>query len=178
MRAAATAASERERATIAVEREVVDLYRALSMRHRVGEIFDGTVSALVGSGAFVTLDHPFVDVLVRFDSMGPDHYELAQDEISVVGLRSGDRITLGDRVRIEIDDVSVLRRAVYGTRLPPEPKRGARRKRGKTQNTSSTGSQSRRSRQTPDRVGDARRQARQGRSKRPDAVSRGRRTDR
>jgi ribonuclease R len=131
MRAAATAASERERAAIAVEREVVDLYRALSMQQRVGEVFDGTISALVGSGAFVTLDQPFVDVLVRFDSMGPDHYEFAQDEISVVGLRSGDRITLGDRVRVRVDDVSVLRRAVYGARLPHEPKRrGKGRNRG------------------------------------------------
>jgi hypothetical protein len=151
MRAAATAASERERAAIAVEREVVDLYRALCMQHQVGEIFDGTISAVVGSGAFVTLDQPFVDLLVRFDSMGPDHYEFSQDEISVVGLRSGDRITLGDRIRVRVDDVSVLRRAVYGTRLPPELKRKGRGH-GKARHDMPSGSRSQRGRGGTDSI--------------------------
>ncbi len=119
LRAAATAASVRERAAMDVEREVVDLYRALFMRDRVGDEFEGTVSAVVGSGAYVTLDTPFVDVLVRFESMGPDHYELSDDELSLVGVRSGDRISLGDRISVCIEDVAVLRRAVYARRIPP-----------------------------------------------------------
>lgn len=134
MRTAATAATERERAAIAVEREVVDLYRAISMQNRVGEEFDGTVSAIVGSGLFVTLDQPFVDVLVRFEGLGPDHYETTQDELGVAGLRSGDRISLGDRVRVRVEDVAVLRRTVYGRRIPPQSaakKRGASRGRGR-----------------------------------------------
>ncbi|MBN1609807.1 MAG: VacB/RNase II family 3'-5' exoribonuclease [Polyangiaceae bacterium] len=119
MRSAATAASDRERATVAVEREVVDLYRALAMQDHVGEAYDGTVSAIVSGGMFVTLDHPFVDVFVRFESMGPDRYEATQDELGVVGLRSGEHILLGERVRVEIEDVAALRRMVYGRRVPP-----------------------------------------------------------
>lgn len=117
MRAMATAGSARERAAIDVEREVVDLYRALYMRDRVGEVFDGTVSALVGSGVFVALDDPFVDVLVRHEDLGPDHYELSEDELRVEGQRTGDRVALGDRVRVRIEDVAVLRRAVLGRRM-------------------------------------------------------------
>lgn len=120
LRTAATAASTRERAAMNVEREVVDLYRTLYMRDRIGEVLEGTVSALVGSGAFVTLDAPFVDVLVRFDAMGPDQYELDDDELSAVGVRSGDRVSLGDRVVVEIEDVAVLRRQTYARRIPPE----------------------------------------------------------
>jgi ribonuclease R len=90
------------------------------MREHVGETFEGTASALVGSGVFVTLDAPFVDVLVRYEAMGPDNYQLSDDELSVVGSRSGDTISLGDRLLITIEDVAILRRQTYGRRIPPE----------------------------------------------------------
>ena len=120
LRNAGTAASVRERAAMEVEREVVDLYRALFMRDRIGDMLEGTVSAIVGSGIYVTLDEPFVDVLVRYDAMGPDYYEPTEDELSVVGLRSRDVVELGDRIVVEIVDVAVLRRSVYARRVPPE----------------------------------------------------------
>jgi ribonuclease R len=117
---AATRASTRERAAMEVEREVVDLYRTLLMRDRVGETLEGTVTALVGSGVYVSLDAPFVDVLVRFEGLGPDRYEASEDEISVVGSRSGDTVSLGDRMLVTIEDVAVLRRTVYARRVLPE----------------------------------------------------------
>jgi ribonuclease R len=120
LRASATAASVRERATADVEREVVDLYRTLLMRDQVGEVFEARVVAIVGGGLFATLDHPFVDVLVRYDALGSDHYEAAEDELSVVGRRSGDTIRLGDPLLVEIEDVAVLRRTVYARRIPPD----------------------------------------------------------
>jgi ribonuclease R len=117
---AATRASTRERAAMDVEREVVDLYRTLLMRDRLGETLEGTVTALVGSGVYVSLDAPFVDVLVRFEGLGPDRYEASEDEISVVGARSGDTVSLGDRMLVTIEDVAVLRRTVYARRIVPE----------------------------------------------------------
>ncbi len=119
LRAAATAASVRERAAIDVEREVVDLYRALFARSLVGEEFEGTVTGVVGSGLYVALDDPFLDVLVRYESMGPDRYEATEHELGVVGTRSGDQVMIGDRVLVVIEDVAVLRRVVYARRIPP-----------------------------------------------------------
>jgi ribonuclease R len=120
LRDSARRSSERERASMDIEREVVDLYRALLMRDRLGDVAEGTVTGLVGSGAFVTLDDPFVDALVRFESMGPDRYEIAENELSAVGARSGDTISLGDKMLVTIDDVAVLRRTVYAARVVPE----------------------------------------------------------
>src|SRR6478736_2535744 len=116
----ATAASVRERAAMDVEREVVDLYRALLMRDHIGETCEGVVTALVGSGAYVTLDTPFVDVLIKYESMGPDHYEMSEDELSVVGTRSGDTVSLGDRIAVVIEDVAILRRQVLARRVVPD----------------------------------------------------------
>jgi ribonuclease R len=68
----------------------------------------------------VALDDPFVEVLVRFESMGPDHYNLSEDELSIVGSRSGDTISLGDRMAVVIEDVAIMRRTVYARRVVPE----------------------------------------------------------
>ncbi len=75
----------------------------------------------MGSGAYVTLDAPFVDVLIKYESMGPDQYELAEDELSVVGVRSGDTLSLGDRVAVVIEDVAILRRQVLAKRSSRKP---------------------------------------------------------
>jgi ribonuclease R len=117
---AARQSSERERRAMDVEREVVDLYRALYMRGRLGETFEGTVTGVVGSGCFVTLDDPFVEVLVSAEAMGRDAYVLDDERLRFVGQRSGDTLGLGDRTVVTVEDVSLLRRTVYAWRHPPD----------------------------------------------------------
>jgi ribonuclease R len=135
LRGIATHASVRERAAMEVEREVVDLYRVVLMRDKVGDEFEGTVTAIVGSGVFVALDEPFVDVLVRLESLGPDRYELTEHELSVVGLRSGDTVSLGDRIRVVVEDVSVARRQVSARRVVASVPRAKRGRGGKVEDT-------------------------------------------
>lgn len=117
LRTAAATASECERKGMEVEREVMDLHRALLMRDRVGEIYEGRVTSLVGSGVFVNVDDPFIDVLVRMESLGPDSYALDDEALRIVGQRSGERIALGDPMMVVIEDVSILRRTIYGRRM-------------------------------------------------------------
>jgi ribonuclease R len=114
---AALAASMAERKAMEVEREVVDLYRAVFMKDKIGGRYEGTVTALVGSGLFVALDSPFVDVLVRYEDAGKDRFELDDAGLRAVAPRSGETIQLGDRLTIEIIDVAILRRTVYGRRI-------------------------------------------------------------
>ncbi|MBN2192792.1 MAG: VacB/RNase II family 3'-5' exoribonuclease [Polyangiaceae bacterium] len=119
LRAKATQATARERAAAELEREITDLYRAIYMQGRLGEVFTASVTGITGSGIYCNIADPFVDVFVRLDSMGPDHYEPTEDDLAVVGLRSGDSIALGDTVTVEIEDVSLVRRTVYARRQPP-----------------------------------------------------------
>jgi ribonuclease R len=132
LRSAAVTASECERKGMDVEREVVDLYRALYMKDRIGALLEGTVTGLVGTGLFVNIDDPFVDVLVRMESLGPDKYEIDEEGLRVIGARSGERIAIGDRMLVEVDDVSILRRTVYGKRVL-DPGEGRPEKRAKRQ---------------------------------------------
>ncbi|HEX4334969.1 MAG TPA: VacB/RNase II family 3'-5' exoribonuclease [Polyangiaceae bacterium] len=118
--ASATESSQRERAAMDVEREVLDLYRALYMRDRIGDVAEGTVTAVTGGGLYVTLDDPFVDVLIRYESLGPDRYRIDEDELGVTGERSGDKVFLGDRLTVRIEDVTLQRRSVLARRVVPE----------------------------------------------------------
>ena len=125
LRAAATRSSQRERSAMSVEREVVDLYRALYMREHLGEMMEGTVVAFAPSGVYVTIEEPFVDVLVRFESLGRERYELSDNELFLVAPRSGERIQLGDTLTVEIEEVSLMRRTTYARRLATSYSAGA-----------------------------------------------------
>ncbi|MDI1483964.1 ribonuclease R [Polyangium sp. y55x31] len=125
LRLAASTASDCERRGMDIEREVVDLYRALYMRSHIGEIYEGTVTAVVGTGLFVAIDNPFVDVLVRLDALGPDGYEVDETGLYVTGTRSGEQIKLGDTMLVQIEDVAVLRRSIYGRRVIAVDEEGA-----------------------------------------------------
>jgi ribonuclease R len=125
---AALASSVAERKAMEVEREVVDLYRAVLMQTRIGQRFEGTVTALVGSGIFVALDAPFVDVLVRFEDCGQERFELDDEGLRAVAKRSGEAIQLGDRMTLDVIDVSILRRAVYGKRVVGEEDLASKRR--------------------------------------------------
>jgi ribonuclease R len=117
LRESATLSSERERHAMDIERETVDLYRALYMQDHLGDLHTGRATGLVGSGVFVQLGTPFVDVLVKTEDLGGDDYQLDDTGLRIVGARSGDAVSLGDPIDIEIVDVAVLRRTVYGRRI-------------------------------------------------------------
>ena len=113
---AATQSSLAERRAMEVEREIVDIYRCFYMIDHIGERFEGTVSAFVGTGAFVTLDEPFVDVLVRVEDMGAE-FVIEDDGLMATSSRSGDAIRLGDRMMVDVTDCAILRRTVYAKRV-------------------------------------------------------------
>jgi ribonuclease R len=120
LRSKAARSSEIERVVMQAEREVVDVYRCVLMRDSIGQVYEGRVTSFSSGGAYVVLDEPFVDVLIRFESIGPDRYEVGSDGLSVRGQRSGDQLSLGDRVTLVIEDVGLARRTIYGKRIPPE----------------------------------------------------------
>ena len=83
---------------------------------RIGERFEGTVSAFVGAGAFVNLDNPFVDVMVKVEDLGGD-FQIEDDGLMATSARSGEAIRLGDRIVVDVTDVAILRRTIYARRV-------------------------------------------------------------
>ncbi len=126
MKAAAGESSKKERAAMDVEREVLDLYRTVYMKKHIGEIFEGRITGMSGTGLYLSVDDPCVDVLVPFEALGPDRYETDEQELGVVGMRSGEHIMLGDRIMVEIKDAVIQRRTVFGARVLAEDTEGQR----------------------------------------------------
>jgi len=113
LRQAAAAASFSERKAMEVEREVVDLYRAYFMRDRIGDVLEGSISGVTSFGIFIVMDQPFVEGLVRTDYLAPDDfYDFDEVACRLIGRRSGKVFSLGDRVCVEILQVSVARRRI------------------------------------------------------------------
>jgi len=77
------------------------------MQDKVGEVFDGTVSAVTTFGVFVALDDAYVEGLLHVTELGNDyfHYEKARHEM--VGERTGVKYRLGDRVTIKVARVDL-----------------------------------------------------------------------
>ncbi len=117
---AALDASVAERRSMEVERGVTDLYRAYVMKDRIGERMTGILTAVVGSGVFVAIGSPFIDVLVRLADLGAGEYQPDDNGLRVVASRSGDAISLGDEMMVEITEVSLIRRTIYARRLGGE----------------------------------------------------------
>jgi ribonuclease R len=110
--AAAVQSSLQERKAMEVERETVDMYRTFFMRDRVGDAFDGTVSAVTSFGLFVTIADPFIEGLVRLEDLPDDEYDFDDKTMRLSGALGGFSIALGDSVHVEVLNVSVPRRKI------------------------------------------------------------------
>ena len=104
--------SLREQAAAKAERDSVDLKKIEYMERHLGDEFDGTISGVTAFGAFVLLDQVFVDGLLHVNSLDDDYYEFRESEYALVGSRRGERLRLGDRLRIQVARVDREERKV------------------------------------------------------------------
>jgi ribonuclease R len=100
----AAQSSERERAAMQVEREVVSYYATLLMKDRVGEEFDATVSSITDFGFFVELDEEHVEGLIKTESVG---FGGKLDKLThALVYPDGRRIRVGQPCRVRLVSVS------------------------------------------------------------------------
>jgi ribonuclease R len=138
--------STHERRAMEAEREAVAMYRAYMMRDQVGEKFPGKVSAVTSFGAFVEIEEPYVEGLIKLEALGNEPFEFDQIHMRLSGKKTGIKIELGDEIEVEIQNVSVVRRRIdftiagmpahkkpikeKGRRHAPEQQRDEQRPRG------------------------------------------------
>ncbi len=112
LQAMAQESSAHERRAVVAEREIVDMYRAFLMRDRIGEELDGVISGVQAFGVFVECIQPFVEGLVRTETLGDDSFEYDEVHLRLTGRRTGRTLSLGDEVRVKVENVSVGRRRI------------------------------------------------------------------
>jgi len=72
------------------------------MRDRIGDEYNGTVSAVTSFGMFVAIDEIFIEGLVHVSELGQDYFHYDQAKHMMLGERTGKKYRLGDRVRIKV----------------------------------------------------------------------------
>lgn len=105
--------SERERAATDLERRADRMCLAyLLAQSLTGDDWhrprDGEVTGIGMSGLFITFDEVF-DGFLPFRHMRDDHYVPDESDAEVVGEETGQRIRLGDPIRVRVRDVEPLR---------------------------------------------------------------------
>jgi ribonuclease R len=110
----AAQASEAERRAMIVERDVLDVYRAIYMQDHVGDELDGRISGFAPYGIYVQIEDPYVSVLLPFEQLD-DNYEPDHLGIRLIGARTSRIFTMNDPVRVRIEDVNVQARDVVGS---------------------------------------------------------------
>ncbi len=136
LRKASRQASRLERRAMVVERDVVNLYRAILVRERIGEEFEGSISGVDSHAFYVSFDEPFVDAKVPVERLDDDYYELDHLGIRLVGTRTATTFGLGDRITVRLEEVNVARREILAApvglaerKAPPRREEGAPRRR-------------------------------------------------
>ncbi|MBB5193567.1 ribonuclease R [Silvimonas terrae] len=96
-----------ERRADEASRDVMNFLKCYFMQDKVGEVFEGSVSAVTGFGMFVLLDNLYVEGLVHVSELGNDYFHYDDLRHELKGERSGRIYKLTDRVKVKVARVAL-----------------------------------------------------------------------
>ncbi len=88
-------------------REVVAWLKCEYLQDRVGDTFEGVISAVTGFGLFVDLVDVYVEGLVHVSALASDYYHFDPIKQRLIGERTGTSFQLGDSVKVQVARVSL-----------------------------------------------------------------------
>ncbi len=94
--------SATERRAMLAERETSDRLLAQYLSERIGARFEGRVSGIARAGLFIRLLETGADGFVPASSLGEDYYRYVEERQAMIGDRTGETFTLGDRVTVRL----------------------------------------------------------------------------
>jgi ribonuclease R len=115
--------SATERRAMLAERETSDRLLAQFLSERIGARFEGRISGVTRSGLFIRLSETGADGFVPASTLGQDFYRYVEERQSMIGERTGESFTLGDRVNVRLLEAAPVAGALR-FELLSEGKRG------------------------------------------------------
>ncbi|UUY09983.1 ribonuclease R [Pseudomonas sp. J452] len=101
-----------ERRADEATRDVVNWLKCEFMKDRVGETFEGVITAVTGFGLFVELKDIYVEGLVHVTALPGDYYHFDPVHHRLAGERSGRSFRLGDSVEVKVMRVDLDERKI------------------------------------------------------------------
>jgi len=101
-----------ERRADEATREVVAWLKCEYMQGKLGQVFEGTISAVTGFGLFVELNQIYVEGLVHVTALKSDYYQFDAVKHRLVGQRGGQVYHLGDTIKVLVARVDLDERKI------------------------------------------------------------------
>ncbi len=103
--------SERERAAMDAERAANKYKQVEYMKEFLGEEFDGVISGVAAFGFWVeTVEHKCEGLVSINSLLEYDEFRLIETDYSLVGMRSGRKFRMGDKVNIKVVAANLTKR--------------------------------------------------------------------
>lgn len=109
-------------------REVESWLKCEYLQSRVGEEYEGVVSAVTGFGLFVQLTDIYIEGLVHITGLPKDYYYHEQDHHRLVGERTRKVFGLGDKLRVRVSRVDLDERKIDLDMVLPGEKRSRKKR--------------------------------------------------
>jgi ribonuclease R len=93
-------------------REVVTWLKCEYMQDKLGQVFNGRISAVTSFGIFVQLDEVYVEGLVHVTSLKNDYYTFDSVKHRLIGTRGGQVYRLGDKMTVLVARVDLDERKI------------------------------------------------------------------
>ncbi|MGQ9499659.1 MAG: ribonuclease R [Dissulfurimicrobium sp.] len=104
--------SQKERAAMEAEREMIDRLKVRFMADKVGEVYEGVISGVASFGFFVELKDVFIEGAVRLVDLTDDYYIFDQTRYRLVGQRQKKVFQIGDLIKVRVKGVNIERRHI------------------------------------------------------------------
>ena len=98
--------SELEKRADESDRFVDSYLKCVYLRDRIGQTFDGLITAVVDFGCFVQIVKAAVDGLLHVDNLRDDNFVQEEDGQGWIGQQSGRRLRLGAHVKVIVTAVN------------------------------------------------------------------------
>ncbi|QBC45117.1 ribonuclease R [Iodobacter fluviatilis] len=113
-----------ERRADDASRDVQNWLKCYYMQDKVGEEFEGVISAVTSFGIFVLLDKVFVEGLVHISELGTDYFHFDEVRKELKGERTGQVYRMTGRVKIKVARVSLETSKIDFMLVEDKPKWG------------------------------------------------------
>ena len=104
--------SDRERAAVDAERELIERFQVKFMEGKTGETFDGIISGVTSFGLFIELLDHFVSGAVEIAKLRGDHFQFDEKNYRLVGSRTNKIFQVGDLIKVTVANVDVRQRRI------------------------------------------------------------------
>ncbi|WP_407276160.1 ribonuclease R [Halothiobacillus sp. DCM-1] len=104
--------SNNERRADEATRDATDWLKCEFMLDKVGEVFEGRVSSVLGFGLFVELKEFFVEGLLHITALTKDYYHFDPVTLTLKGERSGRVFALNDTLKVRVARVDLDERKI------------------------------------------------------------------